>query len=171
MKTPWRRLGRRKIVTLKTFWRRFQDMPWRRLQDVLKTNKCCWGCVSQKRFLNHLLNLSINEYLFVAYDLAQGTGKFFENSLYTWTPWVLLSQSQLVRNHFLVSLPKKQQVHMVQLFGHYRWRLKRQFVSLIELKMYGLIAYWTNTCKFKIDKITYSKCSLEQRMTLAKISL
>ena len=170
MKTPWRRLQRN----------RFEDvledeklLRWKRFEDVFKTclEECCWGCVSQKRFLNHLLNLSINEYLFVAYDLTQGTGKFFENSLYTWTPWVLLSQSQLVRNHFLVSLPKKQQVHMVQLFGHYRWRLKRQFVSLIELKMYGLIAYWTNTCKFKIDKITYSKCSLEQRMTLAKISL
>ena len=39
-KTPSRRLGRRKIVTLKTCWRCLQDIPWRRLQDVLKTNKC-----------------------------------------------------------------------------------------------------------------------------------
>ena len=31
-----------------------------------------------------------------------------------------------------------------------------QFVSLIELKMKRLINYWTNTCKFKIDKTTYS---------------
>ena len=46
-----------------------------------------------------------------------------------------------------------------------------QFVSLIELKMYRLINYWTNTCKFKIDKITYSKRSLEQQMTLVKIGL
>ena len=38
-----RRLGRRKIVTLKTFWRRVQDMSWRRPQDVLKTNKCLLG--------------------------------------------------------------------------------------------------------------------------------
>ena len=38
-----RRLGRRKIVTLKTCWRRLQDMSWRRLQDVLKTNKCLLG--------------------------------------------------------------------------------------------------------------------------------
>ena len=28
-----RRLGRQKIVTLKTCWRRLQDMSWRRLQD------------------------------------------------------------------------------------------------------------------------------------------
>ena len=39
-KTSSRRLGRRKIVTLKTCWRRLQDMSWRRHQDVLKTNKC-----------------------------------------------------------------------------------------------------------------------------------
>ena len=34
-----------------------------------------------------------------------------------------------------------------------------------------MINYWTNTCKFKIDKINYSKCSLEQCMTLLKINL
>ena len=33
----------RKIVTLKTCWRRLQDISWRRLQDVLKTNKCLLG--------------------------------------------------------------------------------------------------------------------------------
>ena len=44
-KTSSRRLGRRKIVTLKTCWKRLQDMPSRRLQDVLKTNKCLLGCV------------------------------------------------------------------------------------------------------------------------------
>ena len=38
-----RRLGRRKIVTLKTFWRCLQDILWRRLQDVLNTNKCLLG--------------------------------------------------------------------------------------------------------------------------------
>ena len=31
---------RRKIVTLKTCWRRLQDMTGRRLEDVLKTNRC-----------------------------------------------------------------------------------------------------------------------------------
>ena len=36
-------LGRRKIVTLKTCWRRLQDMFWRRLEDVFKTNKCLLG--------------------------------------------------------------------------------------------------------------------------------
>ena len=35
--------------------------------------------------------------------------------------------------------------------------LINQFVSLIELKMQQLKNYWTNTCRFKIDKITYSK--------------
>ena len=42
-KTSSRRLGRRKIVTLNTCWRRLQDMSWRRLQDVLNTNKCLLG--------------------------------------------------------------------------------------------------------------------------------
>ena len=46
-----RRLGRRKIVTLKTCWRRFQDTPWTCLQDVFKTNKCLLG--------SHLVN-SVN---------------------------------------------------------------------------------------------------------------
>ena len=46
-KTSWRRLGRQKIVTLKTSRRLIEDMPWRRpedmsrkhLQDVLKTKQ------------------------------------------------------------------------------------------------------------------------------------
>ena len=46
--------------------------------------------------------------------------------------------------------------------------LMKQFVYLIELNMWGLINYWTKMCRFKIDKITYSKRSLEQRMTLVK---
>ena len=37
------RLGRRKIVTLKTFSRRLQDMSWRHLEDVFKTNKSLLG--------------------------------------------------------------------------------------------------------------------------------
>ena len=41
--TSSRRCGRRKIVTLKTCWSRLQGMSWRRLQDVLKTNKCLLG--------------------------------------------------------------------------------------------------------------------------------
>ena len=36
-------LERRKIVTLKTWWRRLQDLSSRRLLDVLKTNKCLLG--------------------------------------------------------------------------------------------------------------------------------
>ena len=48
LKKFWRRLGRGKIVPLKICWRRFQGMSWRRLQDVLKTNKCLLGCCSKK---------------------------------------------------------------------------------------------------------------------------
>ena len=43
LKTSWRRLGRQKIVTLKTCWRHLQDKSWMRFQDVLKTNKSLLG--------------------------------------------------------------------------------------------------------------------------------
>ena len=43
-KTSGRRIGRRKIIRLKTCWRRLQDMSWRGLQHVFKTNKCFLGC-------------------------------------------------------------------------------------------------------------------------------
>ena len=33
-KTSWRRLGKRKIVTRKTSWRHLEDMSWRRLEDM-----------------------------------------------------------------------------------------------------------------------------------------
>ena len=49
-----RRLGRRKIFTLKTFWRRRQDMSWRPLQDVFKTNKCLLGWVFYKKLLDRV---------------------------------------------------------------------------------------------------------------------
>ena len=42
-KTSSRRLGRRKIVTLKTCWRRLQDLSWGRVEDIFKTNKCLLG--------------------------------------------------------------------------------------------------------------------------------
>ena len=42
-KKSWRRLGRRKIVTLKRRWRLLQDMSWRRLEDAFKTIKCLLG--------------------------------------------------------------------------------------------------------------------------------
>ena len=38
-KMSWRRLGRQKIVTLKTSWRRLEDMSWRRLEDM------SWRCL------------------------------------------------------------------------------------------------------------------------------
>ena len=34
-KTFWRHFGRRKIVTLKTSWRRVEDMPWGCLEEML----------------------------------------------------------------------------------------------------------------------------------------
>ena len=46
--------------------------------------------------------------------------KFFQYSLCSWYLWVLLPRSQLVRNHFFVSLPTRTQVDMVQPFGHLR---------------------------------------------------
>ena len=39
---------------------------------------------------------------------------------------MLQSRPQLVGNHFLVSLPEKQQDFMMQPFGHFRLSLKRQ---------------------------------------------
>ena len=42
-KTSSRRLGIGKIVTLRTCWRRLQEMSWRRLEDVFKTKKCLLG--------------------------------------------------------------------------------------------------------------------------------
>ena len=42
-KTPSRHLGRWKIFTLKAFWRRLQNISWRPLQDIFKTNKCLLG--------------------------------------------------------------------------------------------------------------------------------
>ena len=46
-KTSWKR----KIVSLKTYWRRLQDMSWRHLEDVLKTNKY----LLEAFFLNKLI--------------------------------------------------------------------------------------------------------------------
>ena len=43
LKTSSRRLGRQKIVMLKTCWRSLEGMSWRRLQDVFKTSKCLLG--------------------------------------------------------------------------------------------------------------------------------
>ena len=50
-KTFWRRLGRRKIVTLRPSWRRLEDMSWRCLEDIsgrllkdfMETNKILTG--------------------------------------------------------------------------------------------------------------------------------
>ena len=57
----------------------------------------------------------MNEYLFVVHNITQQTVKFFLNLLCSWTPWLLLSQPQIGRNHVFVSLWKKQQVDMSNL--------------------------------------------------------
>ena len=43
MKTSSRCLGKRKTITLKTSWRRLEDISWRPLQDVLEVNKMFTG--------------------------------------------------------------------------------------------------------------------------------
>ena len=55
-KTSSRRLGRRKIVTLNSPWRRVQEMSWRRLQNFLQTNKYLLGCL-QNAFRLFILNI------------------------------------------------------------------------------------------------------------------
>ena len=67
-KTSSRRLGRRKIVTLKTCWRRLQDMSWRRLEDVFKTNKCLLGYLifwDHKTYIHILIRL--NKFIRMSY--------------------------------------------------------------------------------------------------------
>ena len=64
-KTSSRRLGRHKIVTVKTCWRRLQDMSCGRLQDVFKTIKCLPG----KNRLNRL-DIWVIYFLFI-YDCLE----------------------------------------------------------------------------------------------------
>ena len=73
-----------------------------------------WMC-PQKCFLNRLLTLAIHKRVLV-HNLTQRTVKFLQNLLYPWNPWNLLSRPQLVRNHFLVSLPKNQEMIWCNLF-------------------------------------------------------
>ena len=57
-KTSWRRLGKRKIVTRKTSWRHLEDMSWRRLEDM------SWRCLEDLlkilwRQTKYLLGISV----------------------------------------------------------------------------------------------------------------
>ena len=76
-KTTWKRLGRRKIVTLKTCWRRLQDMSWTRVEDVFKTNKCLLGMfycdefVSAKPLGNKVKKYKISALYFVIGNLPK----------------------------------------------------------------------------------------------------
>ena len=61
-----RRLGRRKIVTLKTFWRRLEDMSWRRLEDISwrRLEDMSWRCLGDAlktlwRQAKYLLGISV----------------------------------------------------------------------------------------------------------------
>ena len=46
--------------------------------------------------------------------------------------------------------------------------LINQFVSILELKMERLINHWTNTCKIKLDEMTYSKSWSETPYDVSK---
>ena len=87
-----RRLGRQKIVTLKACWRRLQHMSWRRLQDVMKSNKCLLGCVLVKS--RHC------QYFFLSHNLPSRLTSLCINSINcTWkNMWGLfLSQHLLLK--------------------------------------------------------------------------
>ena len=59
LKKSWWRLGRGKIVTLKTYWKRLENMPGRCLEDVLKTKKCLQAHYLIYLWQAHYLILSI----------------------------------------------------------------------------------------------------------------
>ena len=111
LKTSSRRLGRQKIVMLKTCWRSLEGMSWRRLQDVFKTSKCLlgrwkvfWLLIFNSWFSNlivmiHIL-LLINKNLMVPFDgwysrlqsHSQGTVYFLSQCpqdvlLLIWSTW------------------------------------------------------------------------------------
>ena len=67
--------------------------------------------------------------------------EFFQNLLCWWTLWLLLSRPQIVRNHFLVQLPKKQQ-DMEQPFGWFQWILKCQSSN------YLISLIWIKSCRY-----------------------
>ena len=69
-KTSWRRLGRRKIGTLKTSSRYLQDMSWRRPQDVLEMNKCLLGrykCLSMTEFMSDTIKTDSSRECFICH--------------------------------------------------------------------------------------------------------
>ena len=113
----------------------------------LKFHKFLKMDVPKKWFLNHLLTLIIHKrVLLVVHNLTQRTVKFFQNFLCSWTSWVLLSRPQLVRNHFLASLPKRRQDDMFQPVAHFRWSLKRQssdyYINILSIILKSYFCYW-----------------------------
>ena len=87
--------------------------------------------------------------MFVVHNLTQRTVTFFQNLPCSWTLWMLLSLPQLVTNHFLVSLPKKQQYDMEQPFGHLWWPLKHQSADYM-----NLVANWVDL--FNVVTVLFS---------------
>ena len=73
--TSLKRLGRHKIFTLNTCWRRLQDMSWRRLEDVFKTNKCFLGSsmerITKLKSTNNQDNVPIRNWTFVIETCAK----------------------------------------------------------------------------------------------------
>ena len=84
-----RRLGRPKIVTLKTCWRRIQDMSWRRLQEVFKTNKCFLRTNVQTRcpWKSWLANLRNFE------EADTFCASFHRNTVFTFAPEFVTSST------------------------------------------------------------------------------
>ena len=68
--TSWRRLGRQKIITLKTCWRRLQERSWRHLQDVLKTSKYSLGNMIKTKIIKSLI-LNIAASCFIKFQRAK----------------------------------------------------------------------------------------------------
>ena len=71
--------------------------------------------------------------IFVIHNLTQRAAKFFQNFLCSWTPSVLLPQPQLVRNHFLVSLPKNNKTTWCNLLvvSNEVWNVRALTISII----------------------------------------
>ena len=92
-KTSSRRLGRRKIVTLKTCWRR--------LEDVFKTNKCLLGIII-------LRGISV---LLIFYVFCKGAQKSRHIFLF-------LHRSALALNHQKTRLIQHRLSHLLKFFLH-----------------------------------------------------
>ena len=111
-KTSSRRLGRQRIVTLKTYWKRLQVMSWKRLQDALKTSKCLLGNNLFQSYFCILILLHIHQlqmwdlyYYFQHYNqymqFISLTGRSFVLMI-SWYVFLYYSTISVIDTHFLV---------------------------------------------------------------------